>query len=717
MIRSARFLLACSFATATAAPGFAQFLIGVQQNGQAVGVANGGTIAMNAPAVGQAASATVTMTNLGTDTVSFAAAPQILGSGNFTSDAAPATVTSLASTTFHIVFNPKSSAQDVSQFTWTFTQAAATGSTATLGVVNFTLVGTAPNLIVNTVQTGGNSIPVPNGGTVQFPNTAVNSTSSMTLAISNTGSGSSTINSITPSGSAFALQGVPLLPVTLNAGSQLQFAAQFSPTSVGTQTGSLQISLGTGPYTASLAGTGTGGIFAYQITQDGKASPLSASQTITMDSTNVGSTSSAVIQFQNVGSTAITLNTIGTSGTAFSVSDGPFLPITLQPQQVNTITLKFAPTAPGPTTGRLLIGTDAFPLAGTGLGPLLQYSYQASGGTSVPVTAGNLISFSPIPVGQTESLTFTIMNAGTTDTAIQSVGVADTTGVFKIPNAALPVDLAAGASTTFTLSFTPITPGLATSTLVVNNQTFALGGFANAPPALPAYHFTGASGTQQPFSQPSIGLSLNTPYAIGLTGTLSISASVALDPAVQFSTGGTKVTFTIPADSLEAVFPGGGTTIQLQTGTVAGALVIQPDFTLAGGFDVTPVNPATLQFTVPTQAPTVLTATIGTSSNTGFSVVISGFTTTRYLDHVNFQFTAASGFKLSSTSASVDLSGASRLWFLGTTSQAGGGQFQVEIPFTLAGGSTGANLLKSISAISVVVANDIGNSAAVVVNP
>jgi hypothetical protein len=129
------------------------------------------------------------------------------------------------------------------------------------------------------------------------------------------------------------------------------------------------------------------------------------------------------------------------------------------------------------------------------------------------------------------------------------------------------------------------------------------------------------------------------------------------------------------------------------------------------------VNPATLQFTVPTQAPTVLTATIGTSSNTGFSVVISGFTTTRYLDHVNFQFTAASGFKLSSTSASVDLSGASRLWFLGTTSQAGGGQFQVEIPFTLAGGSTGANLLKSISAISVVVANDIGNSAAVVVNP
>ena len=54
---------------------------------------NSQTCLLYTSAVGQAASATVTMTNLGTDTVSFAAAPQILGSGNFTSDAAPATVT------------------------------------------------------------------------------------------------------------------------------------------------------------------------------------------------------------------------------------------------------------------------------------------------------------------------------------------------------------------------------------------------------------------------------------------------------------------------------------------------------------------------------------------------------------------------------------------------------------------------------------------------
>ena len=716
MTRSARFLLAVFFAAATAAPGFAQFLISVQQNGQAISIANGATITVNAPAVGQNATATVTLTNLSTSTVNFLGAPQILGSGNFSSDATPGSVTSLGTTTFQILFNPKSSAQDISQFNWTFTEASSSGSTPTPGVINFTLVGTAPNLIVNTVQTNGNSVPVPNGGTIQFPVTAINSTSSQGIAISNTGTGSSTINSISAGGN-FTLTGVPLLPITLNGGSQLQFTAQFSPTSVGPQTGSLQISLGTGPYTASLAGTGTGGLLTYQITQDGKTSPLTASQTITMDSTNVGSISSVVIQFQNSGTTAVTLNTLATSGAGFSITDGPLLPVTLQPQQINALTLSFSPTQPGPVTGRLLIGPDSFPLAGTGLGPLLQFSYQLSGGASVPVTAGNLVSFSPIAVGQTESLVFTVTNAGTAATTIQSLGVADTTGIFKVLNAALPVQLAPGASTSVTLSFSPSLPGLATSTLIVNNQTFAIAGFGDAPSALPAYHFTGVSGTVQPFTQPAIGLSLNAPYALALTGTLTITGSFALEPAVQFSTGGTKVAFTIPANTLQAVFPAGSTTVQLQTGTVAGVIIIQPDFTLAGGFDVTPANPETLQLTVPSQAPTVLSATVSNSSATGFSVIISGFTTTRYLDHVNFQFTAAKGFSLTKTSLTVDVSGSSRLWFLGSTAQSAGGQFDLEIPFTLAGGSTGTNLVTSISAISVVVVNDIGSSASVVVNP
>src|SRR5208283_35909 len=184
----------------------------------------------------------------------------------------------------------------------------------------------------------------------------------------------------------------------------------------------------------------------------------------------------------------------------------------------------------------------------------------------------------------------------------------------------------------------------------VNNQTFGIGGFGSAPAPLPIYNFTGPSGNQQPFTQPAIGLTLGGAYSIGLQGTLTItfaSSTFAADPVVQFSSGGTTVAFTIPANTLQAVFPGGSTTIQLQTGTVAGSIVIQPTFALANGFNVAPTSPATLQFTVPSQVPTILGATIGNQTAGGFSVFITGFTTTRYLDHANFQFTPAGGNSVS----------------------------------------------------------------------
>jgi hypothetical protein len=716
IVRLARFFFAVSFAAMLATPAFAQFLISVQQNGQAVGVSNGGTIAVNAPAVGQSASAAVTLTYLGTTAASFGGAPQILGSGDFTSDAASVAVGSLGSTTFHIVFDPATAAQDVSQFIWAYTVALPTGATGTpgVGVLNFNLVGTTPNLIVNTIQTGGNSVPVASGGTFQFPATPVNSTSSLTIAVSNTGSGSGPINSITASGSGFTLQGLPLFPVTLNGGSQFQFTAQFAPSSVGAQTGSLQISLATGSYTASLAGTGSADILAYQLTQDGKTSALAALQTIAMDATKVGSTSTVVVQFQNTGATAVSVGSLGTSGGAFSITDGPFLPVTLQPQQTNSITLTFAPTQPGPVTGRLLIGTDTFPLTGTGLGPLLQFSYQVSGGASVPVNAGDVVSFSPIAVGQTESMQFTIANAGTATASVVSAGVLDTTGVFTAGNlGALPIQLAPNATTSFSIGFAPKATGLLTTSIVVNDQTFTLAGFASAPPALPAYHFTGASGTLQPFAQPSLGLSLNTAYPIALTGTLALtvaSSYFVADPAVQFSTGGLQVAFSIPANTLQAVFPSGSTQIQLQTGTIAGSIFVNPTFAIANGGAVTPVNAPNLQLTVPAQAPTILTAGIAAESTTSLTLQIIGYTTTRSLGQARFTFTASSGVTLGASEVTVDLSGPSTLWFLSTASEAAGGQFDVEIPFDLSGGASGANLSQSISGVSIVLANSTGNS-------
>jgi hypothetical protein len=243
--------------------------------------------------------------------------------------------------------------------------------------------------------------------------------------------------------------------------------------------------------------------------------------------------------------------------------------------------------------------------------------------------------------------------------------------------------------------------------------TFTVGGFATAPPTLPAFHFSGASGTQQPFLQPAIGLSLDSPYSLDLIGVLNMSvasSSFAADPAVQFSSGGRQVAFTIPANTLQAVFSGGSKQIQFQSGTVAEAIVIQPSIALASGVDITPANPATLQLTVPSAAPTLLSASIGSRSTTSLSVLITGFTTTRYLDHIDFQFTDSSGFTLGASHVTVNVSAAARLWFISALSQNTGGQFTVEIPFNFGGGTSGSDLTKSISGISVAIANDIGTS-------
>jgi hypothetical protein len=66
----------------------------------------------------------------------------------------------------------------------------------------------------------------------------------------------------------------------------------------------------------------------------------------------------------------------------------------------------------------------------------------------------------------------------------------------------------------------------------------------------------------------------------------------------------------------------------------------------------------------------------------------------------------------------VDLSGASKLWFLSSASESTGGQFNVEIPFSFSGGNAGAGLTQGVASILIVVANDVGNSNGVqVLNP
>jgi hypothetical protein len=232
----------------------------------------------------------------------------------------------------------------------------------------------------------------------------------------------------------------------------------------------------------------------------------------------------------------------------------------------------------------------------------------------------------------------------------------------------------------------------------------------------PSSTFVGASGTQQPFTQPAIGLTLSAPYSVDLQGTVTLldtSLYFAADPAVQFSTGGRTVAFTIPANTTQAIFANGASLIRFQTGTVASIITFTPTF-LIGTTNVTPPNPPVLMVNVPALAPVELSASLSSRTLTSFTVTVHGYTTTRNINQVTVQLTPTSGSNLSATTFTANISPAAQSFFQTGAGQSTGGQFNLDLPFTLSNGNTSANsttdLTKDVQSVTITVTNEIGGS-------
>src|SRR5262249_46225651 len=159
------------------------------------------------------------------------------------------------------------------------------------------------------------------------------------------------------------------------------------------------------------------------------------------------------------------------------------------------------PTQPGANPGKLRVGNDLFNLNASGLGPKFTFTYGAT--TPITIISGGAVIFSPLQVGQTEQVTFTITNSGTTVGTIASIAVADTRGVFKLLTLpGLPLSLNPGGTSTFFIAFAPPTTGFSSTALEVDTQTFNLSGSGTQPPAIPGFQFTGPSGSVNPMQQP-----------------------------------------------------------------------------------------------------------------------------------------------------------------------------------------------------------------------
>lgn len=261
-------------------------------------------------------------------------------------------------------------------------------------------------------------------------------------------------------------------------------------------------------------------------------------------------------------------------------------------------------------------------------------------------------------------------------------------------------------SATGVISGTPATPGNFSFTVRVSDSvsTTAVDLFRLAVnfPNLPGLVLTGLPATSDPASQPRLQLALAAPIPLEITGQLNLTfvpESGGADPAIQFSSGGRSVPFTIPANTTSAVFAGSG--LGLQTGTVAGVINLSAQLRGAG-VDLTP-SPAPAYSTKIDRGAPVISRVSVTRSATGLSVQVTGYSTAREVNQAVFQFSAA-GRTLQAPSVTIGVDTLFGPWFQDLNSARFGSQFTFTQQFNIQGDAAVVNV------DSVTLTNRVGST-------
>jgi hypothetical protein len=309
-----------------------------------------------------------------------------------------------------------------------------------------------------------------------FSSQTVGTTSAaQSVTVSNTGTATVTFAGFTVSGTNAADFSVPLPTSatmcspsgTLAGGASCTINVLFTPSASGTRTATLNIAdnaIGS-PQPVALTGTGAGGTGTISI------SPTS----LTFASQTLGTTSAAqIVTVSNIGGVTVTFTSIVTSGdfAGATLAQCPSIAVEAAPC---VFSITFTPTANGTRTGTITFtdnatgGPQTVTLIGTGTGGTatmtvtpssLTYGSQAVGSTSgaESVTVSNTGSTSVNFAG------FSIIGANSSDFALGGGAGAGTCN----PSGSL----AANASCTISVTFTPTATGARAATLsIADNAT------------------------------------------------------------------------------------------------------------------------------------------------------------------------------------------------------------------------------------------------------
>jgi len=276
-----------------------------------------------------------------------------------------------------------------------------------------------------------------------------------TVTFTNNGRQSVTIRQVTSSSSVFAVSG-PALPLVLSGHSSAIFGVSFAPTTAGTFTGTISFTTSfknSSVLTVSVSGTATA------------AAPAPthllypSTTSIAFGNVLVGASSSQTLLLNNTGNSDVSISGVSLTGSPFSVS-GFAGPISLAAGQSLSLVVSCAPNYVGSYTGSITVISNAtnpatVALSSTGVQPAISV---------VPTS----VSFSNVTVGVTNSQTVTISNPGTASLTVSHSSLVGSG--FSYSGLALPLTIAQGASSLFTVAFTPTSATTFSATLTLSSN-------------------------------------------------------------------------------------------------------------------------------------------------------------------------------------------------------------------------------------------------------
>ena len=373
-------------------------------------------------------------------------------------------------TSFNVTFTPKTAGGNQGLLVLGLGASSATFSLAG--------TGTSSSFTVSYSLPDGNARPAFDGVTINYAPIDINTTSTVTIEITNQGSGPGTVNGVTLTGNGFRLTSLPVLPATVAAGQTLRFGIVFAPTQIGSYQGTFRIDM----IGRSISGTLTGSTAASKITlayidpDTNNILPLSDGGVLQFPKTTTGTATTLTMLALNsgVGTGQITAIALGSNTqSAFQLVALPSFPISVTPSQQLRFGVRFSPTQQQSFTGSVAVTagdqTLTANLQGDGVASQFTYTY----GNASTVEPGGTLTLPDTTVGQSSSVTVTIAYNGTGGGQIAAVGVSGQ-GLSLADMPALPFTVRTSASQKFTLNFAPTQPGAITGKLTVGADTFTV---------------------------------------------------------------------------------------------------------------------------------------------------------------------------------------------------------------------------------------------------